>query len=97
MQTGSLSIPIKGETNNARVLTSDGTKRTHMTIIADEGQFSVFVDGVLVAEVADTRELSPNPRVGFRREAGKLGLQATDETCDITFSNLTITPILSRQ
>lgn len=95
-QTGALNIPLKGETTNARILASPGTSPTFITIISDEGQFSTFVDGLLVADIADTREVSVNPRAGFRRAAGTVALQAQDENCDITFGRLNISPIARR-
>lgn len=96
LQTGALNIAAKGEATNARILAAPGTSPTYMTIIADEGQFLTFVNGLLVADVTDTREVSPNPRAGFRREAGKIALQAQDDKCDITFSRLSISPIQKR-
>ncbi len=93
LQTGGLNIASKGEPPNVRVLASEPGTPTYLTIISDEGQFSTYVNGVLVADAADTRDASPNPRSGFRREAGKLALQALDENCDITFQRVTITPI----
>lgn len=96
LQTGSLNIPIKGEPTNARVLASQPGQPTYVTIIADEGQFTTFVNGLLVADAADTREVSPNPRAGFRREPGRLGLQAHDENCDVLFQELKISPINKR-
>ena len=93
LQTGALNIPSKGEATNARILAGTGTSPTYVTIISDEGQFSTFINGLLVADVADTREASVNPRTGFRRAAGKVALQAQDENCDITFSRLNISAI----
>lgn len=96
LQTGALNIPSKGETANARILASEGTSPTYLTIIAEEGQFQTYVNGLLVADVADTREVSANPRSGFRREAGTIALQALEENCDITFQRLKITPIVRK-
>lgn len=96
LQTGALNFAAKGDATNARILASQGTSPTHLTIIADEGQFLTFVNGLLVADVADTREISTNPRSGFRREAGKIALQAHDEKCDITFKHLSVSPIQKR-
>ena len=96
LQAGALNIPTKGEFSNVRVLASDGLSRTYLTLISDEGQFTSFVNGLLVADMADTREASANPRAGFRREAGKLALQAPNENCDITFHRLNISPIYRR-
>ncbi len=96
LQTGALSIPIKGDLTNARVQASVGLPTTYLTIIADEGQFTTFVNGLLVTDAADTREASANPKAGFRREAGKLGLQAFNEDCDILFQRLSISPISKR-
>ncbi len=77
----------------ARVVMGDGSKPTHLTLLATGPQMVTWVNGVLVAEFYDSREPNENPRKGLRLEAGPIALQGHDATTDATFQSLTIVEI----
>ena len=73
---------------NARIVAADDKQWFGKTIIADGRHFAVWVNGLQVTDWTDSREPDPNPRRGFRAEAGSIMLQAHDPTTDVLFRNL---------
>ncbi len=73
---------------HARIVAADDKQWFGKTIIADGRHFAVWVNGLQVTDWTDSREPDPNPRRGFRAEAGSIMLQAHDPTTDVLFRNL---------
>ncbi len=90
---GAVSYTSKPSDHPARVVVGDGTKSTHLTVIAEDRQFTTWVNGLQIADQADTREPSNNPRAGSRREGGPIALQGKDPSTDVVFSRMFISVI----
>lgn len=74
----------------ARIVVGDGTKPTHLTLLADGQQMVTWVNGLQVAEFYDSREPNENPRQGMRTEPGPVALQGHDATTEVIFHSLRI-------
>lgn len=75
---------------DARVVMGDDFRWVPMTINAAGNHFAVWVDGYPVTDWTDQRPADPNPRKGYRAEAGTIILQGHDPTTDILFRNMQI-------
>ncbi len=73
---------------DARLVVSRDQEWFNKTIIATGNHFSVWVDGIQVTDWTDGRESDPNPRRGFRAEAGTIILQGHDPTTDLLFDKI---------
>ncbi|GHT26244.1 hypothetical protein FACS18942_03350 [Planctomycetales bacterium] len=72
--------------------TEDG-QWNFVTIFVRGQQITTWVNGVQTTDFVDERDANPNPRKGFRREAGTIQLQGHDPATDIWFRNIKITAI----
>jgi hypothetical protein len=77
----------------ARIVVGDGTEPTYVTILAEGFQIATWINGLQVADFADTRMPNPNPRKGARREAGTIAMQGHDESTEVVFSMIAVAPI----
>lgn len=76
----------------ARIVIGDGTKFSHVTVLAVGNQFATWVNGVQVTDFVDSRPADENPRKGSRLAAGPISLQGHDATTDVTFKSMSISP-----
>ncbi|MDA0835020.1 MAG: DUF1080 domain-containing protein [Planctomycetota bacterium] len=74
----------------ARRVTSKDFEWFYATLVANESQFMVWVNGELVTSWKDDRTADENPRKGLRLDPGHLAIQAHDPTSDISFRDLKI-------
>ncbi len=77
---------------SARIVIGDGSQPTYLTLLANGPQMVSWVNGVQVVDFYDTREPDDNPRKGLRLAAGPIALQGHDETTDVTFQSIAISP-----
>lgn len=77
----------------ARFVVGDGTDPTYVTILAEDFQIATWINGLPIADFADTRALHPNPRRGAKQTAGTIALQGHDDTTDVVFSRIGIAKI----
>lgn len=77
----------------ARIVASDDLRWFTKTIVASKRHFSVWVDGLQVADWTDMRGADQNPRRGYRAEPGCISLQGHDPTTDLRFKNIYIAPL----
>lgn len=74
-----------------RLVSRDGEQFT-LTIVAEGPHVATWVNGVQVTDWTDDRKPHDNPRVGYRREAGTIQLQAHDRGTDVEFVNIRVAP-----
>ncbi|MFO0939241.1 MAG: DUF1080 domain-containing protein [Pirellulales bacterium] len=77
----------------ARIVIGDGTKPTHISLLASGNQMFTWVNGILTAEFTDDRPADLNPRKGTRVEPGPIALQGHDPTTDATFHEIKVTTL----
>lgn len=78
---------------NARIVVGQGTSPSYITLLANGPQIATWVNGIQVTDFIDSREPDENPRKGLRLEAGPISLQAHDESTDVTFHSIQVTPL----
>ena len=61
-----------------------------LTVAAHGRHLATWVNGIQMVDWTDHRPPSPNPRTGFRAEAGPISLQGHDPTTDLSFRNFRI-------
>jgi hypothetical protein len=62
----------------------------YLTIFARGTQISTWVNGIQVTDWVDNRTPNPNPRKGYRPDAGTIQFQGHDPTTEILFRNIRI-------
>jgi Domain of Unknown Function (DUF1080) len=77
----------------ARIVVGDGTKPTHISLLASGSQFVTWVNGIMTAEFEDDRPADPNPRKGTRLEAGPIAIQGHDSTTDVIFHSVKVSTL----
>jgi hypothetical protein len=77
---------------DARVIAADNNKWFDLVLAVNGSSMAAWVNGVQVSQWQDTRDPDPNPRKGLRIEPGTIMIQAHDETTDVTFQTLKISP-----
>jgi len=80
-----------------RRIVADDAQWMAMTLVADGKHFSTWVNGYPTVDWADLRKLNVNPRRGLRLKAGHLSLQGHDMTTDVSFRNIRLAVLPSRQ
>jgi hypothetical protein len=82
---------------DARYVVADDLDWFHLTLVADGPHMAAWVDGYQVSDWTDDREPHENPRKGLRLEPGTLMIQGHDPTTNLSFRNLRIAPLATRQ
>lgn len=81
----------------ARLVNADDLKWFTKTIVANDANLSVWVNGLQVTDWTDSRDPDSNPRKGRRLEPGTIMLQAHDETTDVSFKAIRAAELAPRQ
>ena len=82
---------------DARYVVADDLDWFWLTLIADGPHMAAWVDGYQVSDWTDEREPDENPRKGLRLEPGTIMIQGHDPTTNLSFRNLRIAPLATRQ
>lgn len=77
----------------ARIVIGEGTKPTHISLLASGKQMLTWVNGILTTEFTDDRPADTNPRKGTRVEPGPIALQGHDATTDVTFHEIKVSTL----
>ena len=77
----------------ARIVVGDGTKPTHISLLASGKQMVTWVNGIMTTDFTDDRPADLNPRKGTRVEAGPIALQGHDPTTDAIFHEIKISTL----
>ncbi len=77
----------------ARMVMGDGTKSTHVTIMASGPQILTWINGVQMVDFVDTRAADDNPRKGLRTAAGPIALQGHDPKTEVVFESIRVTDL----
>ena len=78
---------------DARLVVGDGTKPTHIAILASGPQIATWVNGVQMVDFLDQRAPDENPRRGLRTQAGTIAIQAHDPTTDVVFYTVAVSSL----
>ncbi len=80
---------------NARAVIGDGTKPTHVSVLASGSQISTWVNGVQVVDFLDARKEDANPRRGRRTDPGPIALQGHDPTTKAVYHSIRVSSLSS--
>ena len=74
----------------ARTIVANDNEWFTLSVLAYGDRITTWVNGVMVTDWQDTRELNDNPRQGLKKTAGHLSIQGHDPTTNILFRNMNI-------
>ena len=77
----------------ARIVIGPGTEPTYLTLLAAVNHFVSWVNGIQMIDFIDDRAPNENPRRGSKVGAGPISLQGHDPTTDVTFMDISVSPI----
>lgn len=93
--SGSIVWDARPNPQAARIVVGDGTKPTHVTLIASGGQFATWINGLQIADCSDDRKASDEPHADARVTSGPVALQGEDESTEVLFSRMAVSSIES--